>query len=184
MTISQPWSRNFAHQIESYFESTAMNRIEKYIVPWDFSKHSTAALQYALQHFRGHAIKVICVLEPPVPYQSGLDWGSKAQEKAANKCREDFYDQAKIPHDRGVKFEIAFGDPAEEICRFANESGADYIVMSTHGKTGLKKLMMGSVTQQVISRSNCPIVLLPAKWFEQHYPPVLLPSAEILEPLK
>ena len=145
-----------------------MNRIEKYIVPWDFSDHSKMTLRYVLQNFRGQAIKVICVLEPPNPYEPSYCWGDEAEEKAVQQCRQDFLEQAGLADEFSVQFEVVFGDPAQEICRFADRVGADQIVLSTHGRTGLQKLIMGSVAQKVISQSSHPVILLPARWFEKH----------------
>ncbi|MDG2014646.1 MAG: universal stress protein, partial [Pirellulaceae bacterium] len=63
-------------------------------------------------------------------------------------------------------FTTLFGEPASEIVRFSNELEAKYIIMSTHGRTGLKKWMLGSVAQRVTERANCPVILLPAVWVE------------------
>lgn len=147
-----------------------MNQIQKIIVPWDFSEHSTAALRYATRHFRGEAIKVICVLEPPNPYAPGFNWGSEFQEKTAEECRNEFLNQAGLTSEQSVNFQVRFGEPASEICKFADSVGSDFIVMSTHGRTGLQKLIMGSVAQKVIAQSKSPVILLPAKWFDHHQP--------------
>jgi nucleotide-binding universal stress UspA family protein len=49
---------------------------------------------------------------------------------------------------------------------FSTHAQAELVVMSTHGRTGLKKLFMGSVAQRVIEKSSCPVTILPAKWIE------------------
>jgi nucleotide-binding universal stress UspA family protein len=52
------------------------------------------------------------------------------------------------------------GDPVEAILRVAEEIGADLIVMGTHGRTGLSRLFMGSVAEQVLRRAPCPVLTL------------------------
>ncbi|MCP4464795.1 MAG: universal stress protein, partial [Planctomycetaceae bacterium] len=63
-------------------------------------------------------------------------------------------------------FTTLFGEPASEIARLTNELDANYIIMSTHGRTGLKKWMLGSVAQRVTERAKCPVILLPSTWVE------------------
>lgn len=53
------------------------------------------------------------------------------------------------------------GKPADAIVKAAQELGVDAIVMSTHGRTGLSRLMVGSVTQDVINTATCPVVVVP-----------------------
>lgn len=55
------------------------------------------------------------------------------------------------------------GDPATEIVRFASEFGCDLIVMGTHGRSGLAHLALGSVTEGVLRRATCPVLVVRAK---------------------
>ena len=52
------------------------------------------------------------------------------------------------------------GDPASMIVRVATETGADLIVMGTHGRTGLRHLLMGSVAEYVVRKATCPVLTL------------------------
>jgi nucleotide-binding universal stress UspA family protein len=56
---------------------------------------------------------------------------------------------------------VASDDPAETIVKVAAEKQVDAIVMSTHGRTGLRRWLMGSVTQKVLQASPCPVVVIP-----------------------
>lgn len=71
---------------------------------------------------------------------------------------------AEIKHDRGNDFKASIvsknGDPAEEILRYAEESKIDLIIMSTHGHTGIKRWMLGSVADKVVRYSNRPVRLI------------------------
>ena len=64
------------------------------------------------------------------------------------------------PADAGIAFEhrLEYGDPVAVILRTAQETGADLIVMGTHGRTGLRRLLMGSVAEQVVRKATCPVL--------------------------
>jgi len=57
---------------------------------------------------------------------------------------------------------FAEGDPATEILRVAREIHADLIVLGTHGRTGLARLLMGSVAEQVVRKATCPVLTVTA----------------------
>jgi nucleotide-binding universal stress UspA family protein len=67
---------------------------------------------------------------------------------------------AVVPTDPSIPFEhkLMTGDPAAEIVRLAESEGADMIVMATHGRTGLRRLLMGSVAEAVVRRAACPVL--------------------------
>ena len=52
------------------------------------------------------------------------------------------------------------GDPATMILNVAQETGAGLIVMGTHGRTGLERLLMGSVAEQVMRKAPCPVLTM------------------------
>lgn len=55
---------------------------------------------------------------------------------------------------------VRYGHPVEEICRYANKNSVDLIVMGSHGRTGLPKVLLGSVTERVLGLSPCPVLVL------------------------
>lgn len=55
--------------------------------------------------------------------------------------------------------EVASGDPANEIVRMARDRQVDLIVMSTHGRTGLRRALLGSVAEKVVRHTPCPILI-------------------------
>ena len=136
------------------------------VVPWDFSNHSKLALQYALDEFESTNVRVICILEPPSPYVPGMEWGEEAEERARANCTQQFFQAVESMNTSGLQFVTEFGDPATEIARFANEQDAAHIVISTHGRTGLPRMLMGSVALKLAGKANCPMLLLPHGWFE------------------
>lgn len=55
---------------------------------------------------------------------------------------------------------VRYGHPVEEICRYANKNAVDLIVMGAHGRTGLPRVLLGSVTERVLGLSPCPVLVL------------------------
>lgn len=55
---------------------------------------------------------------------------------------------------------IIEGDPADEILKFAAEVGADLIAMGSHGRTGVMRLLMGSVSKKVLDQASCPVLIV------------------------
>jgi universal stress protein A len=126
--------------------------------PTDFSERFAYALQFACALARdyGARLVVLHVATPPPPvYGEAIPPDPEPLFEAA---REQL-DQWEIP-DPGIQAErrLEIGDPPTEILRVAQEIRADIIVMGTHGRTGLARLLMGSVAEQVVRRSRCPVL--------------------------
>lgn len=60
-----------------------------------------------------------------------------------------------------AQVEIAAGDPADQIVGRAHKLGVELIVMGTHGRSGLEKLLYGSVTSKVLAITACPVLVIP-----------------------
>ena len=56
--------------------------------------------------------------------------------------------------------EIRWGDAAEEICRYAEDKGVDLIVLGSHGRKGVKRLVLGSVSERVAARAHCSVMVV------------------------
>lgn len=61
-----------------------------------------------------------------------------------------------------ISLGVLFGDPAEEIVRIAGDENVDLIAMTTHGRSGLSRLLMGSVAESVLRRTSIPVLLVRA----------------------
>lgn len=127
--------------------------------PTDFSERSEHALQLAsaLARDYGARLVVLHVATPPtIVYGEGIlppEPEILFQEARDHLNRLEVSD-AKIRAER--RFEV--GDPATEVLRVAQEINANLIVMGTHGRTGLGRLLMGSVAEQVVRRASCPVL--------------------------
>ena len=128
----------------------------------DFSPQSDFALTWATSLARDtHAKLIILHVEQiGVPYGGGeiyseyvLGYQSDSIKKRLEKMR---------PADSQVRcsHRMATGKPAIEIIRVAEEVGADMIVMSTHGRSGLPRMLMGSVAEDVVRHAHCLVVVV------------------------
>ena len=136
---------------------------KKILFPTDFSTLSDVALQYAttLARDMGARLVIVHIEEPPAAYGAGeMYYGIPDPDAAAlTKMLE-----AVRPTDPAVPFEhrLVTGEPAAEIVELAKEEGVDLIVMGTHGRTGLGRLLMGSVAESVVRRAPCPVLTFKA----------------------
>ena len=83
-------------------------------------------------------------------------------EAAARKSLDEIiekYVSSKVPS-RSL---LQQGDPAGKIVAIANKEAVDAIVISTHGYTGFRRLVSGSVTEKVVRTAECPVITIPAK---------------------
>ena len=136
------------------------------VVPWDFSEQANCALNLAMEKTSPSKIRALCVLERPEPYT--LQWGEERESRALTKCEEQFWEGIQYEKDSGIQFNAEFGLAAEEIVRFAKSQKAGLILMSTHGRNALERLVMGSVAKRVTQTASCPVLLLPNSWCDTH----------------
>jgi len=150
-----------------------MITIKKILVPTDFSELSKIALPYAVDLARKYGAKIIIFhsfdedLLTPIVYETGWD-----AEKYFAKLQTDF-DAAVEQFLEGIDIEgieieshLVSGKPFVEILKFVKEQGIDLIVMSTHGRSGLTHALLGSVTEKVVRKSPCPVMVVRHPEFE------------------
>lgn len=139
-------------------------KADKIIVPTDFSHCGDAALRLAASLARdtGASLLIVHVEEPPLAYGGGeMYYGMP--EPATEDLRHML--QRVVPPDPSVKYEhrLISGEPASAIVQLAEDENADLIVMATHGRTGLTRLLMGSVAEAVVRRAPCPVLTYKVK---------------------
>lgn len=134
----------------------------KIVVPVDFSDDSGFAVRTALEIVDDpshvHAVHVLFPLRAavPPPIATG-DITEEGRRQAAGEAFEKFLAERNAA---GVRAEILFGDPGLEIAEYAATIGADLIVIPSHGYHGVKRLLLGSVTERVIRHANCSVLVL------------------------
>jgi nucleotide-binding universal stress UspA family protein len=130
------------------------------LFPTDFSTASDAALPHAevLAKQKSASLLILHVEEPPLAYGGGeLYYGlPEPSSERILKMLEDVK-----PSDPSVPctHRLTMGDPAGEIVRIAAEEGAEMIVLGTHGRSGMTRMLMGSVAEAVVRRAPCPVLV-------------------------
>ncbi len=145
---------------------TAPSRI---LVPVDLMEGSQAIVDYAVTLARpfNAAIEVMHAWEPPQYVAPDLlvaapGWNPQPLEKMAlETARESLRKFVGGIHGASaVTQRMEVGEPASAVLRVAESGRFDLIVMGTHGRRGLPRLLMGSVAHKVISRAHCPVLTL------------------------
>jgi nucleotide-binding universal stress UspA family protein len=136
---------------------------KKILLPVDFSTAGDAALKMATMLARdsGATLIVLHVEEPPLAYGGGeLYYGLVEPDRTeiTRMLHEVKPGDASIP----VVYRLITGDPATAVVQAAEEEGADFIVVGSHGRTGLSRLLMGSVAEAIVRYAKCPVVTVKA----------------------
>jgi nucleotide-binding universal stress UspA family protein len=133
------------------------------VVPVDFSDESLAAVNLALDLVEDasqvHVLHVLAELS--------------YAEKGFARATVDSFDQDRRQYAEGVlrkalvgpqyakvQQSVAIGDAGREIVDYAQKAGAELIVIPSHGRTGLKRLLIGSVAERVLRLAHCPVLVL------------------------
>jgi len=130
------------------------------VFPTDFSHASDAALQHAEALAKQSAARllIVHVEEPPLAYGGGeLYYGlPEPSSERILKMLEDVK-----PSDPSVPYthRLTMGDPAGEVVRIAEDENAEMIIIGTHGRTGMTRLLMGSVAEAIVRRAPCPVLV-------------------------
>jgi nucleotide-binding universal stress UspA family protein len=152
------------------------------LVPTDFSACSDAALRLAAKMAATtgarlhvlHAVELSGGLTPQTLIQPEGQEERVSVDRFMRSTTEPRMDEQieravgkDVPHTCG----IAFGKPADAVLRVAKELGADLLVVGTHGRTGLKALVMGSVAEAIVRRADVPVLTVRRPGDEAHPTP-------------
>ena len=143
--------------------------IRSILLPTDFSDCANYALSFAASFARQAGAKIICVhvIEPIVPTvgYTGMteplplaDISEQLEDSAASELPKI----AECEECAGLELEevIVHGDAAAEIVRVAKERGVDLIVISSHGRTGLGRILFGSTAEEIVRHAPCPVLVV------------------------
>jgi nucleotide-binding universal stress UspA family protein len=158
-----------------------MLSIHTILFPTDFSENAHRAFPLACSLARdcGARVVVLYVIPPPLGHEQVL----------ARQHPEEYYgiprnalQKIQAP-DQNVRVEhwLGEGDAAEEILEVAHETGAGLIIMGTHGRTGLRRLLLGSVAEQVLRKATCPVLTVKLPSGSEAGNPVKLPLAKSMD---
>lgn len=140
-------------------------KLKTILAPVDFSEPSRQALHYAALFARqfGAKLAVISVIEPviypdfayfPLSMESDKVVAS-VRTKLETLCKRQKLDPALIG-----KILVRVGNPFQEICAAAEGMKADLIIVATHGRTGFKRVWLGSTAERVVRHAHCPVLVV------------------------
>jgi nucleotide-binding universal stress UspA family protein len=127
-----------------------MIHVRKILYPTDFSSYSNQAYFHGVALAEHHKAS-LTILYVFVPGGKGDDADRQHWRSQLEQIRPM---NEKIP----VHHVFLEGDPATEIVRYAGDAGMDLIVMGTHGRSGLERLLVGSVTEKVMREASCSVM--------------------------
>ena len=145
-----------------------MSRFKKILVPVDFSEHSTAALEAAIELasvFDSKLHLLHCYQIQPggiSPYGIAIPSSYFADIRDAASRQLAEWQEKHVPAGIAVEASMMSEVPSEAILKTAEEIGADLIVMGTRGLSGFKHVMFGSVAERTVRTASCPVMTVHA----------------------
>lgn len=149
----------FTRIIESgvrfYYNKWVKYVFETIMVPSDGSKYSLKAEDVAIsvaKNFKAKLVVVHIIDEKLIyPFEVLEEEGNEILDKAASKSRKQGVDVEQV---------LIVGNPIHDMAKIVEKTGADMVVIGTHGKTGLTKILMGSVAENTLKTVKIPILLV------------------------
>ena len=150
------------------FDAGTMNSLvapdlwKKVLVPTDFSECSLPGLRAAVEMHQRTGVEV-CLLHVTEPAFEGLRVQTGDLHKQMDHAaREELRKLAKkhFPHASGLRQLVMEGRPADVICRTAADEHVDAIIIPTHGHSGLKHVLLGSVAEKVVRHAPCSVLVV------------------------
>lgn len=137
-----------------------MLKIRTILHPTDFSNYSEFAYHTACALARDYKARLILLHVKPTPAVLYGEFGAMPPEPP--ELYHDLEEKLASMKPAGITVErkLVEGDVPSEVIRVAEELACDLVVMGTHGRTGLGRLLMGSVAEQVVRKCACPVLTL------------------------
>jgi nucleotide-binding universal stress UspA family protein len=131
------------------------------VVPVDFSEPSLAAVRASLELVQDSShLDVIFVLPALEPAEPGVIWNAIDNTSRKRHAESALQAWLNAPDLQAANLVIQFGDPGRKVAEYAETHKADLIVLPSHGRTGLPRLLLGSVAEKVVRLAHCPVLVL------------------------
>lgn len=141
----------------------------KILIGVDDSPHSRAAVEYARKMTwpKGSTIQVLSVAHPVVAtfaeaYVPPATYGGDLTQEVVRYHQETASGAERELQGTGLVTEakVLIGDPRTELVEAARAEGADLLILGSHGRTGIAKLLMGSVASHVVTHAPCSVMVI------------------------
>ncbi len=136
------------------------------LVPFDNSEPAREALEYAFELFSDAEITVLTVVDLSDVHHTPEALGELFTEEEAEGVRAEVKDQLEaaeeFSEEHGITIQTAtrVGAPSKVIVEYAQTEDVDHIVMGSHGRSGVTRILLGSVAEVVVRRSPVPVTVV------------------------
>jgi nucleotide-binding universal stress UspA family protein len=135
-----------------------MGMLNKILAPTDFSELSAKGVRYASQLTKELGSELVIMNIVP------LDESNFASKREIDQHKlelDEFLLARDLNPNLNIRKLVEPGVPSGAIISFAERENCDLIVMSSHGRSGLSRVLVGSVTEQILRKSPCPVLVVP-----------------------
>ncbi|WP_433629385.1 universal stress protein [Halomicrococcus sp. NG-SE-24] len=153
---------------KDYFLLALVGEVMAYqvLVPLDGSECANQALEYTLEKFPDAVVTTIHVISPIESVYAveagGLPVAEELYDNAQERASEIHGDAEELADEYGVELDTVteVGKPARTILEYADEHEINQIVMGSHGRTGVERVVLGSVAESVMRRAQIPVTVV------------------------
>ncbi len=137
---------------------TAKNCI---LVPYDFSAHSLRAVDMAIEMSTSpQQVHVLHVLPYLIPAEPGVIWADVDDSQRIDHAKRALDDALRGPQYAAINRHVVVGDAGGTCVDKADELQADMIILPSHGRTGVSRLLLGSVAERIVRLAKCPVLVI------------------------
>ncbi len=137
---------------------------DRILVPYDGSAPAKAALEYAFDTFPDASVTALYVIPVPEGYWTAFEESDDevSSDDVEDRGRDVLETATELAaeHDRDIETKVAVGQPDKKIVTLVEEDPYDTIVMGSHGREGVSRILLGSVAETVVRRSPIPVVVV------------------------
>ncbi|WP_254522012.1 universal stress protein [Natrinema caseinilyticum] len=134
------------------------------LVAYDASEPAQKAVEHAFTTYPDHEIVLLRVIEaadgaPSASVKIAQDMIREREEEVAEEFPDETWEIVGDP-DLEFRTELVAGNPSREIVSYAADNDIDHIIVGSHGRSGLSRVLLGSVAEKVVRRSPVPVTVM------------------------
>jgi len=140
--------------------------IERVLVPADWSDQAHGACEFVFEEFPEATVVLLHVIDPSeAGYSTGTPFPSASEdwyEQQRTDANTLFDELAAEADDHGIETEraIEVGKPTQTIVEYAEDHDIDHVVMGSHGRKGVTRILLGNVAEKIVRRSPVPVTVV------------------------
>ena len=137
--------------------------VNRILVAFDGTEQAEAALTFAVGEWPDAEFTLLYVIDPSevgVSPTAGIPTGAEGWYERTKEDAEAVLSEGKELIDRPVDTDTAVGRPAESVAEYADEGEFDLVVVGSHGRQGLSRVVLGSVAESIVRRSPVPVTVV------------------------